>query len=64
MNLGKRYMEFCLFGCAGSSSLHGPSLLHGPSSSLGERELLFMEVLGLLIAVAPLVSGHRVLVLQ
>ena len=55
MNLGKRYMEFFFFfGCAGSS------LLRGLFSSLGEWELLFIEVLGLLIAVASC-SGAQAL---
>ena len=42
-----------IFGCVGSSSLHG--LL----SSCGKRGLLFVAVRGLLIVVASLVAEHR-----
>ena len=43
---------FYLFGCAGSS------LLHGLFSSCGEQELLSVTVHGLMV-VASLVAKHR-----
>ena len=51
--LGVHLFFVCFFGCAGSS------LLQGLFSSCGERGLLFIEVLGLLVAVASLVAEHR-----
>ena len=36
-----------------------PSLLHGLFSSFSERGLLFVAVCGLLIALASLVTEHR-----
>ena len=47
------FLIFFIYGRA------GPSLLHGLFSSFGERGLLFVAVCRLLIALASLVTEHR-----
>ena len=48
------FIYLFIFGCVGSLVLHARAF-----SSCGERGLLFVEVRGLLVAVASLVAEHR-----